>query len=115
MARSRDWIQRYDLASKNVDTLFGKPLAEWNKLQLDFIRWCKFYHDILSIGDTDDPPSIDTINNDIALDNWVHARRLAIRKNVINSKQGHTSDDGSFVKYKPGGGKTTRQVFKAKQ
>jgi len=105
---------RFDLAEDNINEFFGKPLSEWSNLQLTFVRWCKFYHDIFSISDENEPPSLNIIDNDILLDQWVQNRKLAKHQNTIKNRGNGIQTEDGFVKYKPGGGRVTRQVFHPK-
>jgi len=67
VARSGMWRFRWS-ASKNGESLFGKPVAEWSELQSALVYWSQFYDFVF---DSPDRPSDNIIENDNALDAWV--------------------------------------------
>lgn len=53
-------------------------------MQVEFISWCHFYHNIYS---DEERPDNATIDDDAALDGWLAKRRMDIRKQQIMAKR----------------------------
>jgi hypothetical protein len=66
IARSGLWRFRWS-ASKNGESLFGKPISEWGELQSALVYWSQFYD---YVYESMDRPSDMVIANDAALDAW---------------------------------------------
>jgi hypothetical protein len=86
IARSGSWRFRWS-ASKNGESLFGKPVAEWTQLQDMLVYWSQYYD---FVYESPERPNDMVIENDAALDAWVEEQS---RKNDsgsgMSSKAGH--------------------------
>lgn len=84
IARSQHWRFRWT-ASKNGESLFGKPISEWSDLQNNLVYWSQFYD---FVYENPDAPSDDIIENDAALDAWFQDRDKK-KSPTSNAKNGH--------------------------
>ena len=66
--------------------IFNGCIADWNELQIEFVSWCHFYHNIYTGYERPDNKIID---DDEKLDNWLAAKRLEMHK----ASKITTSDD----------------------
>jgi hypothetical protein len=66
VARSGMWRFRW-AASKNGESLYGKPVSEWSDLQNNLVYWSQFYD---YVYESLERPSQSIIDNDAALDAW---------------------------------------------
>lgn len=86
IARSGSWRFRW-AASKNGESLFGKPVAEWNQLQENLVYWSQFYDYVFEHPER---PNEMIINSDSALDAWVEEQdRKDSSGSGMSSKAGH--------------------------
>jgi len=67
LARSGEWRYRWS-ASKNGESLFGKPVSQWSDVQNLIVFWSQYYD---SIYEAYDRPSDAIIEDDDACDAWV--------------------------------------------
>lgn len=87
IARSGMWRFRWS-ASKNGESLFGKPVSEWSDLQSTLVYWSQFYD---YVYESPDKPNDMVIENDSALDGWVHEQegKNSTTSNGMSGKSGH--------------------------
>jgi len=72
IARSNLWRIRYVTAVKTSDSLFGKPISEYNVDQLALLYWSHYYQSVYDMLPDDRPPD-SIIEDDMALDAYMRS------------------------------------------
>lgn len=86
IARSGSWRFRW-AASKNGESLFGKPVAEWTQMQDQLVYWSQYYD---YVYESPDRPNEMVIESDAALDAWVEDQGSKERSGSgMSSSKGH--------------------------
>lgn len=101
LARSPVWREKYSVSQAANIPLFDGNVDEWNPRKRQFVAWCAFYYNIFKM---DEPPSIDIIEDDRELDNFLRSRELKIRHEKMKQN--------AQTKLKSGGGSSTHEIFK---
>ncbi len=102
VSRSSQWRFRWG-ASKNGESLFGKPVAEWSDIQNSLVYWSQFYD---YVYESPESPSQDIIDNDAALDAWF-ADKDKSSKTTSKRKAGHQEQ---FIVVPDGDSGTIEQI-----
>lgn len=84
IARSGSWRYRWS-ASKNGESLFGKPISEWTQVQNSLVYWSQYYDYVF---ESMDRPDARTIEDDATLDRWVEDQNKEAKRSSVGSKKG---------------------------
>lgn len=115
VARAGEWRFRWR-ASKNGESLFGRPISEWSEIQNALVFWSQYYD---SVYDSIDRPPNHIIEDDAACDAWVedqNKKHSAMNKNAGRSALGNRTASKSkdhqevFVMVQHGDEDTIKEV-----
>jgi len=83
------------IASELGTPLFSSDVTKLNDDQLQLIAWCRFYHNLYSLPESE-RPSDETIEDDEELDRWLKQRMLKNRQDSLKNKTSSAGTGESF-------------------
>jgi len=99
VARSSAWRIRWNIGKKNVYTLFGADIRDFNDNQLELLYWSQVYD---SVYNSMEPPPNSVVEDDVKLDAWLKEKNKEDNAKRVNSsmeknkKRGFYDKSGNF-------------------
>lgn len=108
IARSGVWRYRWS-ASKNGESLFGKPISEWTSVQNHLVYWSQYYD---YIYENPDRPDDATIEDDDSIDRWMENESKKNKKSRVSKKSNKNSEFvEDFIVVEDGDSETIKDIY----